>query len=82
MGIGTILGAKRIILQAFGKKKAEAIRATVEGPVSSMCPASALQLHSNVTLVIDPDASSLLSMRAYYESTQSHQKRLREDGRL
>ena len=38
MGIGTILDARTILLQAFGERKAEAIHATVEGPVSGLCP--------------------------------------------
>ena len=42
MGLGAILDARTILLQAFGQKKAEAIRTTVEGPVSSYCPGSAL----------------------------------------
>lgn len=82
MGIGTILDTHRILLQAFGTKKAEAIRTTVEGPVSSLVPGSALQLHSDVTLYLDPDAASLLSLRDYYEDAQRREAELREAGRL
>lgn len=82
MGIGTILDAKTILLQAFGKKKANAIQATVEGPVSSFSPGSVLQLHANTTLYLDPESSSQLKMREYYQDTRKHQDRLRQDGRL
>jgi glucosamine-6-phosphate deaminase len=82
MGIGTILDARTILLQAFGAKKAEAIRAAVEGPLSSYCPGSALQLHEDVTLFLDAEAASLLSMRDYYRQTQQHEAQLRLEDRL
>lgn len=82
MGIGTILDARTILVQAFGQKKAEAIRAMVEGPLSSSCPGSALQLHADVTLFLDGEAASLLSMRDYYRHTQMHEEQLRREGRL
>jgi glucosamine-6-phosphate deaminase len=82
MGIGTILDARTILLQAFGQKKAEAIRATVEGPLSSYCPGSALQLHEDATLFVDSEAASLLSMRDYYRQTQTYEEQLRREDRL
>jgi glucosamine-6-phosphate deaminase len=82
MGIGTILDARTILLQAFGQKKAEAVRATVEGPISSYCPGSALQFHEDVTLFLDSEAASLLSMRDYYQQTQMHEEQLRREDRL
>ena len=82
MGIGTILDARKIVLQAFGAKKSEAIRATVEGPVSSSCPGSALQLHHATTLYLDPDSASQLRERKYYERAQQLQSKLRQEGRL
>jgi glucosamine-6-phosphate deaminase len=82
MGIGTILDARTILLQAFGQKKAEAIRATVEGPISSYCPGSALQFHEDVTLFLDSEAASLLSMRDYYQQTQRHEEQLRREDRM
>ncbi|HLU46596.1 MAG TPA: glucosamine-6-phosphate deaminase, partial [Planctomycetota bacterium] len=60
MGIGTILGAKRILLQAFGEKKADAIRAIVEGPISAFWPGSVLQLHPETTLFLDRASASRL----------------------
>ena len=47
MGVGTILEARRILLLASGESKAEAIASAIEGPVTSMITASALQLHSD-----------------------------------
>ncbi|MEU9346772.1 glucosamine-6-phosphate deaminase, partial [Streptomyces sp. NPDC048278] len=44
-GIGTILEARHLVLLATGEGKADAVAATVEGPVAAVCPASALQLH-------------------------------------
>lgn len=66
MGIGTILDAKRILLQSFGTKKADAIHAAVEGPVSSFWPASALQMHPDVSIYVDADSAARLTMRDYY----------------
>lgn len=62
MGIGTILEAKKIILMACGDTKVDAIAAALEGPVSVTCPASALQLHPDVTWVVTKDAATGLKM--------------------
>ena len=59
-GIATILEARRIILLAFGEAKAEAIRQLIEGPVSERWPATALQRHPDVTVLVDQAAASLL----------------------
>ncbi|HET7248731.1 MAG TPA: glucosamine-6-phosphate deaminase [Gemmatimonadales bacterium] len=67
MGVGTILDAKRLVLVASGKGKARAIAQTVEGPVTSMVTASALQLHRDATVITDDEAASGLTMRDYYE---------------
>lgn len=66
MGIGTILEAREIILLALGEKKAEAVVQMVEGPVTASCPASALQFHPVVRVVIDQPAASLLQRKSYY----------------
>lgn len=58
MGIGTILEAKQIIMLITGKKKAEIVAKAIEGPLTSMIPATALQLHNNVIVVLDKDAAS------------------------
>jgi len=60
MGIDTILKAKRIVLLAWGRNKAEIIKKATEGKISSHIPATYLQLHHNTTIVIDKTASSEL----------------------
>lgn len=67
MGVGTILDARKLILVASGKGKAKAIAQAVEGPVTSMVTASALQLHRDAKVIIDEEAASELEMRDYYE---------------
>jgi glucosamine-6-phosphate deaminase len=67
MGIGTILDARTIYLLAFGEKKASIIARAVEGPVTAMIPASALQLHRHVTVFLDEAAASQLELREYYK---------------
>jgi glucosamine-6-phosphate deaminase len=71
MGVGTILEARKIILLANGKKKAEAVAAAIEGPVTSMITASALQLHRDVLFVVDREAAGELKMLDYYEWIQA-----------
>ena len=61
MGIKSIMSAKQILLLAFGESKAEIIKAMVEGPVTTDVPASALQNHDNVVVIVDKAAASLLS---------------------
>ena len=60
MGMGSILKAKRILLLASGKNKAQAIKETVSGKISTQVPASFLQLHREVILILDKEAASLL----------------------
>jgi glucosamine-6-phosphate deaminase len=67
MGIKTILDARRILLLAHGENKAKAVRDMVEGPLSAMCPASALQLHQRTTILIDEQAASKLTLKGYYK---------------
>ncbi len=60
MGVGTISGAKRIILMAWGEGKAPIIQETVEGQISDAVPATYLQNHQNTTIVLDSAASAEL----------------------
>ena len=60
-GIKTILSSKRIILIAWGQAKAEAIKNSVESRQNVKVPASLLQLHENVTFILDKSSSSLLT---------------------
>jgi glucosamine-6-phosphate deaminase len=66
MGIGTILEARHCLLLALGAKKARAIAAACEGPVTAMNPASALQLHPKVTVCLDEEAAAELKLKDYY----------------
>jgi len=59
-GIGTILQARQILLVAQGGHKSRPVRDALEGPVTTEVPASALQLHSEVSALLDPEAASLL----------------------
>jgi len=72
MGIGTILEAKICLLLAFGKKKARAIAQAVEGPVTSMVTASALQIHPKAIILLDKEASSELRLVNYYQWVYEH----------
>jgi glucosamine-6-phosphate deaminase len=66
MGIGTILEARKIILLATGAAKAAAVAKSIEGPIASAVSASALQLHPEVTFIVDEQAASQLTQREYY----------------
>jgi glucosamine-6-phosphate deaminase len=66
MGVGTIMEAREILLLATGRSKADAVRAMIEGPVTAMCTASALQMHPRVTVVIDEAAAAKLDHDDYY----------------
>jgi glucosamine-6-phosphate deaminase len=72
MGIATILEARRCVLLATGARKAPALAATVEGPVTSMVPASALQLHANATVICDEAAAARLTLTDYYRAVQAN----------
>lgn len=65
-GLGTILDARHLVLLAFGEGKAQAVAAALEGPVSAILPASAIQLHEHVSVVIDEAAASQLKLADYY----------------
>jgi glucosamine-6-phosphate deaminase len=75
MGIATILEAKRILLLAFGEAKADAVAKAIEGPISSSCSASALQMHPHVTFILDEAAAAKLSHRAYYDRVVEQTKK-------
>ncbi|AGG67654.1 glucosamine-6-phosphate deaminase [Corynebacterium callunae] len=69
-GLGTISRAKNILLLAVGESKAQAIAQAVEGPVSASCPASILQMHPAVTVIIDEAAASRLDNVEYYRHVE------------
>lgn len=66
MGVGTILDSRRALMLATGKSKAEIIRKAVEGPITSMVTASALQLHPQCTVIVDEEAAELLEFKDHY----------------
>ena len=68
MGIGTIRDARHCVLVATGTHKADAVARTVEGPVSAMVPASALQHHPQTTIIVDGEAAAKLTLQDYYRS--------------
>ncbi len=67
MGVGTILDARNIIMLVTGSEKAKILAAAVEGPVTSMISATALQLHPRAVVVADEEAGALLKGREYYD---------------
>jgi glucosamine-6-phosphate deaminase len=66
MGVGTILESGRCLLLATGESKAEVIAKAVEGPITSMISATALQLHARCTVVVDEAAAGKLQAADYY----------------
>ncbi len=66
MGIGTIMEARGCIMLAFGESKAQAVADAVEGPVTSMVPATALQFHRNAKAFLDDPAADRLKLADYY----------------
>ena len=66
MGVGTICEAKKIVLLAFGKNKADAVKGMVEGGMSQFCTASALQMHKDAWVFCDEEAASKLKLKDYY----------------
>ncbi len=60
MGIADVMQAKKILLLANGRNKAEAVRAMIRGEVTEACPASVLQRHPDVTVILDREAAGLL----------------------
>jgi glucosamine-6-phosphate deaminase len=57
VGIGTVMGAREVVILASGRQKAGAVRAAVEGALSQWCPLSCLQMHPAAIIVCDEDAA-------------------------
>jgi len=64
MSIRQIMKSECLIVSVPEKRKAEAVKNALEGPVTNMCPASILQQHENCKIFLDEDAASLLSANA------------------
>jgi glucosamine-6-phosphate deaminase len=68
-GLATIMEARHVMLVATGGRKAEAVHHLVEGPVSAMWPATILQHHPHVTVLLDDAAAHRLQLAGYYRET-------------
>jgi glucosamine-6-phosphate deaminase len=68
-GLATIMDARHVILVATGQRKAEAVHHLVEGPVSALWPATILQHHPHVTVLLDGAAACRLQLVDYYRET-------------
>lgn len=66
MGVGTILDSKRCVMLAMGAGKADIIAKAVEGPITAMISASALQLHPHCTVIVDEAAATGLQGAEHY----------------
>lgn len=65
VGVATVTDAKEVLIEGFGSKKAKAIQAAIEGPVSHYVTLSALQMHPNGVVVIDEPAAGELKVNSY-----------------
>jgi glucosamine-6-phosphate deaminase len=72
MGIGTIMESRACLLLAFGRKKAKAVAASAEGPITAMVPASVLQMHPRAVVLLDEEAASELTRTEYYRWVFEH----------
>ena len=61
MGVGTIMDARELMLLANKSGKADAVKASVEGPITATCPASIIQMHRSAFVLLDKDAASKLT---------------------
>ena len=68
-GLGTIMGARHLVLVATGRNKAEAVHHLTEGAVSAMWPATVMQHHPHATVLIDDAAARRLQLADYYRET-------------
>jgi glucosamine-6-phosphate deaminase len=78
MGVGTILESRRCVLLALGKEKAEVVAKAVEGPITSMVTATALQMHPRCAVVLDEAAASKLTQKDYYRWIFAHEPEWQE----
>ncbi|HEY0791610.1 MAG TPA: glucosamine-6-phosphate deaminase [Chthoniobacterales bacterium] len=73
MGVGTILDARELLLLATGAAKASILAKAVEGPITAMISASAMQLHANCKVIVDEEAARELKGRDYYDWIFEHE---------
>lgn len=74
-GLGTVLEARHLVLLATGRAKAEAVHQLVEGSVSALWPATVLQLHPHVSVLVDAAAASRLQLAGYYREAWAQKPR-------
>jgi glucosamine-6-phosphate deaminase len=72
MGVGTIMDCRQVIMLAFGANKAQAIAEAVEGPITSMNPATVLQMHPVAKCIMDEPAAAKLRKTEYYRWVFEH----------
>ena len=72
MGVGTIMESRQVLMLAFGANKAAAIAEAVEGPITSMNPATVIQMHPVAKCIIDEPAAGALKTTAYYRWVFDH----------
>jgi glucosamine-6-phosphate deaminase len=72
MGVGTIMESRQVLMLAFGANKADAIAEAVEGPITSMNPATVLQMHPVAKCIIDEPAAGALKKTVYYRWVFDH----------
>lgn len=77
MGVGTILESREILFLASGEGKAEIVARALEGPVTSMVTASALQLHPKVSIILDSQAAGKLRRLQYYRFSEEAERKIR-----
>lgn len=75
MGVGTIMEARHCLLLAFGKRKAQVVVKFIEGPLTAMIPASALQMHPHTTVILDEESARFLALRDYYRDVYDNKPR-------
>ena len=81
MGLGTILASRGCLVVAFGAEKERAAAEMIEGPVTSLVPASVLQHHPNTTVVLDDAAAALLVNAAHYREVEALRRDLEKNAR-
>ena len=81
MGLGTILAARACLVVAFGAEKERSAAEMIEGPVTSVVPASVLQHHPNATVVLDDAAAALLVNAAHYREVETLRREMEKNAR-
>lgn len=79
VGTGTIMEARKVLLAASGREKAEAVRLAAEGPITARVPASTLQMHLDVICVVDEEAAVKLENRDYYKWVWENKWRVQKE---